>query len=117
MNIKSLFCKHPHISYIRNTHGDEIIHQGYKRTWVNCNSCNKDLLITHYISQRQFMAITPKSNKLGPTNILLILNKYPNASTIINNVFTIKQVCELTIKNVQLNTKIISSTLIVLQNE
>ena len=39
--IKKILCKHKHVRFIRNIHGDEIIEYGYKRSVYVCINCGK----------------------------------------------------------------------------
>lgn len=42
--LKHLFCKHQY-RFVRNIHGDEIIHRGFKRSEWKCEKCNKVKLL------------------------------------------------------------------------
>ncbi|GAA0382590.1 hypothetical protein GCM10008933_12200 [Paenibacillus motobuensis] len=43
MIFKKLFCKHKY-SFVRNIHGDEIIHRGFKRSIWKCTECGRTRL-------------------------------------------------------------------------
>jgi len=43
--VRSLFCTHQkERTFVRNIHGDEIIHRGYKRSVWRCNHCGATCL-------------------------------------------------------------------------
>jgi len=45
----SLFCLHRgEKTFVRNIHGDEVIHRGYKRSIWQCNHCGATCLDDNY---------------------------------------------------------------------
>jgi hypothetical protein len=53
----NFICRHRLISWVRNTHGDEINHCGGKRTWFHCDSCDKFILHKDYITKAMAISI------------------------------------------------------------
>lgn len=38
--LKTIFCRHKELTFVRNIYGDEIVHSGsFKRSWWKCNRC------------------------------------------------------------------------------
>ena len=59
---RNFICRHRLLSWVRNTHGDEIIYCGYKRTWCHCDSCGKFILIDDYITKEMAISVYDPPN-------------------------------------------------------
>lgn len=42
--LKRLFCRHRSVTFVRNIHGEEIVHSGYKRSVWKCKRCGGTVL-------------------------------------------------------------------------
>jgi hypothetical protein len=62
--LRSLFCRHKRLSWVRTTHGDEINLCGGMRTVMHCDDCGSFIYHPDYITEDMAISIyKEKSNE------------------------------------------------------